>query len=272
MHSNNSTDGKDSIMKMSQTAVNKGLNEIAISDHFEPTLGNEAYPWYNAEKIFSEIREANELLHNKIKIKAAVELGQPHLYPEHSTKLIETYQYDYVLASAHKMADNTDFSELHYTKENLDDCCSLYLTELENLTRWNKFDCLGHLDLVKRYSANFHLRARLMDYQEKLEHVLKMIIYNGKGIEINTSGLRQTSRECLPDFDIISFYRQLGGEIITIGSDAHNCEDIGKGVLNAIELLAKAGFHYITVFENRMPSMLKITDNLALYTITNKSA
>jgi len=271
-HSNHSTDGKDNINSMCIAAVKKGLKEIAISDHFEPTRGNENYPVYDPEKYFGEIEEANHFLKGIINVKAAVELGQPHHFPKYSRKLIMENSYDYVLASAHKMSDNTDFGDLLYSSENLSDHCMKYLDELEALAKWNMFDCIGHLDLVKRYAANFNLNPRLIEYKERLETILKTVIENGKGIEINTSGLRQSSGECLPDMDILGFYRELGGEIVTIGSDAHSTEDVGKGILDAAELIYESGFEYFTVFDKRKPSMIRISGRPSVYFIGKTSA
>jgi histidinol-phosphatase (PHP family) len=271
-HSVNSTDGKDEIKDLCINAVSKGLMEIAISDHFEPTKGNESYPAYKAEKYFAEIQEAREFCSSKIKIKTAVELGQPHLFPEYSLNLINTHKYDYVLASAHKMENNTDFSELIYHEENMDFNCLKYLAELHVLAEWNNFDCIGHLDLVKRYAANYNTRACLMNYREYLEEVLKIIIHNGKGIEVNTSGLRHASKECMPDLDIVSLYYQLGGEIITVGSDAHAAEDVGKGIGDAINIIKNAGFNYLTVFSGREPHMIRISDKPSVYMFSKQTA
>lgn len=260
MHSNHSRDGRDTISSLAYAAADRGLREIAISDHFEPTSGNESYSGYKPQKYFEDIREAGWTFGSKIKIKAAIELGQPHRFPQQSTQLIGNHRYDYVLASAHKMADDEDFGELAYSSENLSIYCLRYLEELKGLAMWNGFDCMGHLDLIKRYAANYSLNARLADYRYRLEEILKIVIQNGKGIEVNTSGLRQASGECLPDFDIISLYRQLGGEIITIGSDAHRSEDVGKGISDAVKIIERAGFSYVTVYEDRKPRMVRITD------------
>lgn len=272
MHSLNSTDGHDKILAMCERAVGQGLREIAITDHFEPSLGNESYQVYDAEKYFFEIAQARRRFEGKLLIKTGVELGQPHLYPKYSLKLTEEFHFDYVLASAHKMANNVDFGEVNYTRENLSIYCLRYLDELRNLALWNRFDCLGHLDLVKRYATINNLKINLLDYKEKLAEILRIVIENGKGIEVNTSGLRQSAKECLPDFDIIRFYKQLGGEIITIGSDAHTADDVGKGVRSAIEMIQCAGFNYMTIYTNRRPFMVKITNKSAAFSIREKLA
>jgi histidinol-phosphatase (PHP family) len=265
IHSDNSTDGKNSIYEMCAKAVVSGLNEIAFTDHFEPSLGNEQYSYYDAEKYFFEIFKAESIFASDLKIKRAVELGQPHLYTEYSEKLIEAHSYDYVLASAHKMIDNRDFGEIIYNELNISFYCIRYLQELNAIVDWNKYDCVGHLDLIKRYSSMYNTKAHLMDYKNILENILIKIIQNGKGIEVNTSGLRQFAKECLPGLDIVKFYRQLGGEIITVGSDAHTADDVGKGIKEGIELIEQAGFNYISVYKNRQPAMIKISQKSSHY-------
>ncbi|SHN56455.1 histidinol-phosphatase HisJ family protein [Desulfitobacterium chlororespirans] len=260
MHSLNSTDAHDGIFALCAKAVARGLQEIAITDHFEPSAGNEEYLEYDARKYFAEISEARQHFEGKLRIKSGVELGQPHRFAKYSLQLIEEYPYDYVLGSAHRMPDNVDFSEVRYTPENLTAYCAIYLKELKALAQWGHYDCLGHLDLVKRYAANYRLRANLINDREQLAEILKIVIDKGKGIEVNTSGLRQASRECLPDLDIIRLYKELGGEIITVGSDAHWAEDVGEGIQDGLERLQKAGFKYVAVYTNHQPAMIKIAN------------
>lgn len=272
MHSWNSSDGRNSILDMCDKAVAVGLKEIAITDHFEPTSGNEKYSNYKPDSYFLDMLKARTIFGTQLKIKHAVELGQPHLYPEYSLKLIESYPYDYVLASVHKMKGDTDFGEIIYNQNNKAKYCIRYLEELKSLAEWNKFDCIGHLDLVKRYASQYNVKVNLMDYREQLEEILKILIKNGKGIEINTSGLRQHAKECLPGIDIVKFYRQLGGEIITVGSDAHSAEDVGKGVREGIEIAKAAGFDYMSVYTGRQPFFIRISERVSAYALARKLA
>ena len=131
---------------------------------------------------------------------------------------------------------------------------------------------MAHLDLIKRYAANFDIKVSLIDYKDQIVEILKIIIENGKGIEVNTSGLRQSSKKCLPDLDIVSLYKELGGEIITVGSDAHTAKDVGKGIKEGLDLIEAAGFNYVTVYNERKPIMIKITDKSQSYSLKNKTA
>lgn len=272
MHSTYSSDGHCSVEKMCQGAISAGIKEIAITDHFEPTLGNETYPFYKAEDYFIDILSAKVIFGNKLKVKSGVELGQPHLYPTASEELLASYPYDFVLASVHKMEDSTDFGEIAYNIENISFYCDKYLDALKNLSIWNKFDCLSHLDLVKRYAALNNIKVDLMVFKERLEEILKIIIQNGKGIEVNSSGLRQAAQECLPGLDILRLYKELGGQIITVGSDSHFASDVGKGIKEAIELIKLAGFKYLTLYTARKPSFIKITDDSFVKHVSEQTA
>ena len=271
-HSRNSSDGKNSAAALCEKAIAAGMREIAVTDHFEPTTGNEEYRFYKPCNYFLDMLKARMLYGTQLKIKYAVELGQPHLYPEYSARLLESYPYDYVLASAHKMKGDVDFGEVAYDKNNLSQYCVSYLEELKALALWNNFDCVGHLDLIKRYAARVDLKANLMEHRERLEEVLKILIGNGKGIEINTSGLRQHAKECLPGLDIVRLYKQLGGEIITVGSDAHCSEDVGKGIREGIEIARTAGFEYMTVYTQRKPHRIRLTEKASAAAIVKKPA
>jgi len=261
VHSIYSCDGHNTIMELCQSAVSKGVREIAITDHFEPTISEEYCSFYNQKGYWAYITKAKQLFKGMLNIKLGVELGQPHLFPETSSAILADFPYDYVLASAHKLPEGMDVSELDYSKIGEEELCSMYLRQLKQLVHWNNFDCIGHLDLIKRYSAAVYKRNITLACQyELLKEVLELVISSGKGIEINTSGLRQTPKETMPGLDVVKLYKDLGGEILTIGSDAHFAEDVGKGVKEAVYLARKAGFRFITVFKSRKPEWVSITE------------
>ncbi len=260
IHSNHSSDGKNSMADLCTKAIEQGLKEVAISDHFDPSFGNENCAEYKPGEYFRDIKKAKLMFSNKLKIKTAVELGQPHLFPEYARRLIETNSYDYVLASVHRMSNNRDFGKIYYNYENIASYCIRYMIELLSMVKWNKFDCVGHIDMVKKYASRYNVKTSFLDYEDRLEEILRLIIETGKGIEVNSSGLRQSCKECMPNLDILSMYKRLGGEIITVGSDAHTSEEVGAGLKDAIELIKHAGFKYLTVFTERKPEMVKITE------------
>jgi len=264
MHSTYSIDGSSTIHELCQSAVSKGIKEIAITDHFEPTPGDPFYLPYDQKGYWSDITKAKQRFKGKLKIRLGVELGQPFYFQEGTKAILRNFPYDYVIASAHKLPDGRDMSEMDYGRITEADICELYLKQLGELLKWEDFDCIGHLDLIKRYSAGVYGKNLSLTCQyELLTQVLNRVIAKGKGIEINTSGLRQKPKETMPGLDVLSMYHDLGGEILTLGSDAHKAEDIGKGINEAVIIAAQAGFRFITAFENRKPQQICITDKRA---------
>ena len=94
-------------------------------------------------------------------------------------------------------------------------------------------------------------------YREQIDKILRMLILRGKALELNMSGLRAKLKEPMPPVDILKRYKQLGGELITIGSDAHHIEHVGYGIKEGMEILCDAGFGYFAFYRGRKPVMLK---------------
>lgn len=260
MHSWKSTDARDSIAEMCEAALKAGLSEIAVTDHFEPTPGDRSYLPYDGKAIREELMLARSAFDRQLNIRMGIELGQPHRYREETTQMLARENYDFIIASAHKLENGMDMSELNYREILPKQAVELYLRELHGLVDgFTDFDVLGHLDLVKRYShRTYGFRVSLMDSKETLEELFRKLISMGRGIEINTSGLRQGAGETLPGLDVLKLYRSLGGEILTIGSDAHKKEDVGEGIDFAQAMAVEAGFRYLTSFTNRTPSFYPI--------------
>ena len=116
----------------------------------------------------------------------------------------------------------------------------------------------GHLDYVVRYGPTKNQNYRYADHAEVIDEILRTLIENEKGIEINTGGFRCDIGTTNPCLEIVKRYRELGGEIITIGSDAHSTEYLQDHFDDAAEMLKEAGFKYYSVFENRIPEFLKL--------------
>lgn len=266
IHSNFSTDGKDSIYQICRDALDKGLKEIAITDHFEPTVGNEEYKFFKPADYLQDLEKARELFKGRLTIKAGIELGQPHRFQESSRRVLNEIPFDFVLGSAHKFPGDIDCSEIKYADIRLEDICSMYLKQLEIMANDADFDCVGHIDLIKRYSKSIYSkRVSLTIHQEFFSEVLKILIRKDKGIEINTSGLRQKIEETMPGLDTLLLYKELGGKILTVGSDAHYANHVGEGIQDAIDLAMLAGFDYLTVYNKRNPEFIKIDGNKDFY-------
>jgi histidinol-phosphatase (PHP family) len=259
MHTTISPDGKNNMGQMCQTAIEKGISEIAFTDHFEiftPDFKGSRYSPPGQftvsylKRYFEEFEKTQEIWDGKIRLKRAIELGQPHVNPEFSAQILEMFSFDYVVGSMHKV-DNIDFSERDYTIGQNKTLCEKNLAWMYEMVDQGDFDCLGHADLIKRYASRQGQWVSLMDYPDELSAILKRLIERGKGMELNTSGFRQGMGEPIPCLEFLTLYRKLGGTILTIGSDAHCREDLAADFDKARLIALKAGFHQIALYENR---------------------
>lgn len=255
MHTNRSFDGDMELKELCRKAISEGLYEIAVTDHCDC---NEEPHLYNLEECYSDFILAKELYSDEINIRFGIELGQATQSKDYALKLLKEGKFDFVLGSLHNLKDTEDFFYLDYTKHNVDTLLNDYFTQMKEMVEKIDFDVLGHLDYPAKYLINKDIKFDLKDYWEQIEDVLKLIIKKGKGIELNTSGFRSKMERTLPDRDVLTLYKDLGGEIITIGSDAHHLVHIGFGIDEGLELLIGAGFHYLSVFEGRKAKQVKI--------------
>jgi histidinol-phosphatase (PHP family) len=134
-----------------------------------------------------------------------------------------------------------------------------YFKEIYALCKWGKFDVLGHLTYTLRYiKGNFGIDIDISRYDELIAESFRTLIQNGCGIEINTSGLRQAYGDTFPSLKYVKLYRDLGGEILSIGSDAHTVEDLGKNIGDGAEIAKSAGFRHLCYFKRRKPVFIDI--------------
>ncbi len=260
MHSNVSPDGRASMEDMCLAAVQQGLREIVLTDHFEflnPNAPGSPFTEAYVNDYFDKLNCCRERYAGRLRIRAGVEMGQSYLNLELEQRILRAFPYDYVIGSVHKL-QNTDLGELDYSQTDVHALCLKNLEALYRLADQSDFDCMGHLDLIKRYAAYDGIWVNLMDYQAQVKKVFKRLVEREKGIEINTSGLRQPAKETLPSFDLVRLFYSMGGRILTVGSDAHRPEDVGKGLAAALTIAKEAGFTQLAVFENRKPRFLPI--------------
>ena len=229
VHSSISPDASSSMKEMCESAIQKGLEEIAFTDHYECLDFGKPHSIFTSSYLTNyqnTLDRCQEQFSGRLTVKRGLELGQMYLTPESSKAVLSRYPWDYVIGSVHKL-HNTDLSGFTFTQDNLPVIAGEYYSGLYRLAETGDFDCLGHLDLVKRHTSRFGLPDCSDLYQPAIEAILKLLIQRGKGLELNTSGFRQEPHEGYPGTSILMLYRRLGGEIITVGSDSHARHDVG---------------------------------------------
>ncbi len=261
-HSDNSPDGYHSVTFLCENAIEKGMAGFALTDHCDINV-------YFQDKYDKTIRQSNfemmkakSIFSDRLELSAGVELGQPLQALENAEQVLASYDFDFVICSLHNNLNQQDYYFINYNDPELDikDLFDRYFQELLETIAWGKFDVLGHLTYPLRYMNGIYKKnySFLDHYYDEIVAVMKGVIQQGKGIEINTSGLRQPVGVTLPDLPYIKLYKQLGGEILTIGSDSHTAQDIGAGIADGILIAKEAGFDYYTFFQDRKPKMIKI--------------
>lgn len=258
VHSNNSFDGKNSIEEMCRKAIEKNLSEICFTEHFNVDPRDVSYGVLDYEKYFSEIIKAREKFSDRIRIKCGMEIGEPHLkqYQEDLVKEIENMNLDFIIGSVHNI-DGIKL-RLYMQNKNKYDIYYDYFSEIYEMVKSSDIDIVGHMDLMKRYAYEAHGNYTFDDYKEIIEKILKEVISRGIGLEINGSGYSNKVGEPYPGKKILDLYRNLGGEVMTVGSDSHFCESLAIHNIKMINLLKEIGFKYIFTYEKRKKIPLKI--------------
>lgn len=239
-------------------AVSKGLKGICFTDHIDID-----YPDYievfDYEKYNNEIDNLISKYNKKIEIYKGIELGmQPHLSEENAVFSSKS-GIDFVLGSIH-VVDKKELymSDFLQGRSNHQGILAYFEDLKKSIDAFNDFDSLGHIDVVRRYLINGEEDFKFNIYQDYIAEILKTLIIYGKGIEINTSGKRYGLSSFHPLPEILILYRMLGGEIITIGSDAHRPDDLAYGFSEVLDLLKSLGYKYYCIFKKRKPYFIRI--------------
>lgn len=264
LHSYFSGDSDTPMEQMILKAIDLGLTQMCFTEHndfdFPVTeLDPEGKFECNIDSYLYELISLREKYKDKIKVLFGLELGmQPHLARCHAI-LTKSYDFDFIIASSHICNGKDPYYPSFYEGRSEEDAYREYFTSIiDNIRKFKNFDVYGHLDYVVRYGPNKDAGYTYEKYQDLLEEILKLLIAEEKGIEINTGGLKRGLRDLHPCKEILKRYHELGGEIITIGSDAHTPEAITAHFDRATAVLSECGFKYYTTFENRMPEFHRI--------------
>ena len=255
-HSTFSTDGTDELAEMARSAVEKGLKTICFTEHNDFDYpGGEFLLDTDAYK--NELFRVKEQLSGKIEVLFGVELGLMKHLGERLHKYLDGRGFDFVIGSSH-LIDGKDpyFPEYFAELGQRNGVLRYFESIVENIGAFSDFDVYGHLDYAVRYSPEKCYNP--VDFREIIDEILRKIVSLGKGIEINTAGLRKGLSHANPHPFILKRYRELGGEIITVGSDAHNIADIAADFDLAESFLRDAGFEFYTVFRQRKPHFVKL--------------
>lgn len=258
VHSDNSHDGEHSITFLCENAEQKNLMGLCITDHYELDQ-NLAQADLCLRNSFMETGKARQAFDYRLLVMNGIEMGQAIQNKEKAQEILHRYRFDFVLGSLHCIRGMDDFAYIDFSDLDVDVILTRYFEEILELCQWGQFDSLAHLTYPLRYiTGQYHIPVDLSRYDSIIDEILRTLAQKGLGLEINTAGLRREIEQTAPTLPYIKRFRQLGGEILTFGSDAHRAQDLGAGLDTAIEMAKEAGFSYFAFFKKREPRMLSL--------------
>ena len=258
LHSNFSCDGKASIVEQCLSAIAKGVPEIGLTEHYDLHPGEECRDWFRVDEWAAELDRARREFEGRLIVRAGIEIGEPHLYRAEAQALLKSYPFDYALGSLHWVGDEIIFDRHYFQRRSPDEAFGRFFEELERMTRAGGFEVLSHFDVAVRTGKPFYGGYDPRRYEEAIRAVLKNCIDHGIALDLNTQGLRSRCQLLTPGVEILTWYREMGGERITLGSDAHTPDVIAANFEAAIEAMQAAGLKYVTMFEKREARLVKV--------------
>ena len=256
MHSLVSFDGHADARSMAQAAADRGLKEICFTDHIDDDPKGIITTQCFDIREYSAAYDGLEV--PGLTVRKGMEFGLLPDNPETVKKYLAQRDFDFILGSVH-YADGEDVYYAPYWQDK--DLLTGERRYLENVLecvrRHEDFDVLGHLTYIAKARCNpAHTPVQLSQHRQIVDEILKVLVRKDKGMEINTSGVDRCG-DFLPGIDYLRRFRELGGEIVTVGSDAHDVRRVGQYTSHAMEV-AKEVFGYVCTFAERKPIFHKL--------------
>ncbi|MGM0216816.1 histidinol-phosphatase HisJ family protein [Enterococcus sp. AZ109] len=262
VHTYYSDDSDYPMEQVVKDAIQQGISELCFTDHVDYGVKldhheagaddpanrlNVDYPAY-----YKEFTKLKEQYQQEISLRFGLEFGiQTGTIPKFE-KLFSAYPFDFILLSIHQVNNQEFWLGDFQQGKTEEECYQEYYQELLAVVKsYLLYSCLAHLDLIRRY-----VDKEVNTFEankEILTEILSYIIAAGKGIEVNTSSVRYQIPDTTPSKDILRLYRQLGGEIITIGSDSHKPDELGAHIEESRKMLKELGFQNYCTFQQMKP-------------------
>lgn len=264
LHSSFSGDSDASMEEMIRKGISLGLKTMCFTEHQDfdypdSPEGPGSIFLLNTDSYLYDLARLKEKYAGQIRLLFGVELGlQPEVMRQNAV-YARSYDFDFIIGSSHICHGKDPYYPAFYEGRSENQAYLEYFESiLENIRKFSNFDVYGHLDYVVRYGPDRDRNYSYEKYKDVLDAILKLLLEKEKGLELNTGGLKSGMRDFHPCADILKRYRELGGEIITVGSDAHDAEHLAGHFDRAAEALKACGFRYYTVFEKRVPEFVRL--------------
>lgn len=258
-HSVCSFDGIVPMPEMARMALQYGLSCLTITDHCDLLDENGVFtPVYDWVSVEQQRKAMLGAFGTKLDLPLGIEFGMGFIDPEVSKNILSHEGLDFVIGSVHNESREKGGGDFYYLNyQNTEDCHRAledYFSSLISLAKSPFYDVIGHIIYPMRYMVGPFPSPTLERHQDKVREIMRLAIESGRGIEINT-WTGDMIEEWRP---ILETYKELGGEIITVGSDAHAAPPIGRGIPEIYRMMQDCGFRYAAVYHERKPQMYKL--------------
>lgn len=256
-HSFFSSDSSEPTENIVHAAYERGLKTICLTEHMDFDYPGGEFI-LDTDKYRAELARVRDMFAGKIEVLFGVELGLMDTLAPRLYEYTSGFDFDFIIGSSHLVDGADPYYPEHFG--NLGDRNGIlryFESILANISVYDNFDVYGHLDYAVRYSRAKNYSPA--DYRDITDEIIKKLVSMGKGIELNTAGLKYGLGWAHPHPDLLRRCRELGIEIVTVGSDGHKAEHIAWEFEAAGEILKAAGYEYYAVFRERKPEFVKIT-------------
>lgn len=256
LHSKVSYDSTAEPSEIISAAKVRGLKEICFTDHYDfnsnPEKGADLFTPDEYSKAYDNLTD------DALKIRRGVEFGLTEWNQPQLEELLNTRNFDFVIGSVHYVGGNDPYSKEYWEGLTQARAFERYLEAVYGCVKVHEnFDVLGHLTYVCKSEHNpNHAPLQFSEYSDITDEIMKILVSRGIGMEINTSGVDKIG-EFLPQKEFLQRFKELGGETVTVGSDAHDGSRVGQYCPQALEIL-KDIFGYVCTFKERKPVFHKL--------------
>ncbi|OGT27507.1 MAG: hypothetical protein A2Z17_06750, partial [Gammaproteobacteria bacterium RBG_16_66_13] len=235
---------------MCRAAVEVGLGEIGFTEHADEDPADDCRGFFRVDEWWKEIDRCRARFGEALRIRAGIEIGEPHRYPAYASALLSAHPWDFVLASLHWVGGLLVFDQAYFRRSEAL-AYGAYFEELAVMAEAAEFDVLAHADIVKRYGFHAYGPFEPEKYETNIRRALRALAQREKALEINTGTLRRPVGETSPAHTFLQWFLEEGGRWVTVGSDAHEPTDVGRDLASAAAQVRQAGFPGLARLEAR---------------------
>ena len=245
-------DGHVPLAEMARAAEKAGLSELCVTDHYDRILEHGGFaPDYDWSPALEQFRTTEPAFEGKLQLRFGIEYGSAPFDPDYARRMLALPELDFVIGSLHNLSPELGGEDFFYFSYDSEETCRRVLDDyfasmLRLVELPETYDILGHIIYPLRYMPQ---EISLDPWWDSIDTVLRRVVETGRGIELNT----YCGKTVEPWRPILERYRALGGELITVGSDAHFPELVALGIPPAYDLLKDTGFRYVTTYHRHNP-------------------